>query len=169
MRWIKGIGLIVAALLIWAAASGLFLSKARICNAILEKLATQKVGVCYDRRTLSALGCSLQNSRILYEHTPVAAIRTLSLAPRYIQAEGIELKGVAASLIPPRIEAVRFDLLRGRIEAHGDFGKLTGRIDYGERTVTLLLTPSALMRRDGRQLLSAFRYENGRYRYVIRF
>ena len=169
MKWIKGILLMIPVLLIWAAATGLFLSKTRLCNAALAKLATQKVGVCYDRRTASPLGCSLRRTRILYDHSPVAAVHTLKLTPWRIEARGIRLEGMAASLFPPRIEAIRFDPLRGSIEAYGDFGRLTGRIDYFKRIVTLLLTPSALMRRDGRQLLSAFRYKNGRYRYVIRF
>ncbi len=169
MRWIGRISLMIAALLIWLGGTGLFLSKARLCNDALQKLSKESVGICYDHRQASLAGCRLKRVTLLYDHTPVAAVRSFALLPWRIEAQGIRLEGMLGNLLPPHIESVRFDPLTGILEARGDFGDMRGHVFYWDRKISLSLKPSALMKRRYRQILGEFRYINGSYRYETRF
>lgn len=169
MIWLKRIALFLAALLLFVAAAGLFVSKERLCNLALQKLAESKVTLCYDERKTSPLGCEQKFTTVLYGHSPVAAVKSFTLQPWRVEARGVRLEGMAAKLVPPRIESVRFDPLAGTLHARGDFGELTGTVAYAERKISLALKPSSLMKRSHSQALRQFRYQNGAYRYELAF
>ena len=165
MIWLKRFTLAIVALLFLIVATGLFVSKERLCNLALRKLAESKVTLCYDERHTSPLGCKQKRTTVLYGHSPVAAVKSFRLLPWCIEAQGVRLEGMAANFFPPRIESVHFDPIGGRLEAQGDFGQLSGMIDYGKRKISLTLNPSSLMKRSYSQVLRQFKYQNGAYRY----
>lgn len=167
MIWLKRIALFLAALLLFVAAAGIFVSKERLCNLALQKLSEAKVTLCYDERKTSPLGCEQKFTTVLYGHSPVAAVKSFSFLPWHIQARGVRLEWMAARLVPPRIESLRFDPLSGTLHALGDFGELTGTVAYGKRKISLTLKPSSLMKRSYAQALSRFKYQNGVYRYEL--
>ncbi|BDY13459.1 hypothetical protein [Hydrogenimonas cancrithermarum] len=169
MIWLKRILFTLAAMTLWIALTLLFVSKERLCNAAIEAASEAQVNVCYDTRTTSPIGCSIERMTLLYAHSPVAKVGALRITPLELALSSIRLEGMAASLVPPNIRSVTVRLLPGTIRAEGDFGTLEGDISWRTRTVTLRLTPSSVMRRNFVSTLRYFSLKNGKYTYATSF
>ncbi len=169
MIWLKRIGWGMAGLLLWVVLTGLFLSKERLCNALIERAGTYGITLCFERTERLPLGCALRRLRVEYADSPVARIDTFSVKPWRVEADRIRLSGLAADALPPRIEKVLFLPLEGKIHAVGDFGTLDGDLSYRRRTLTLRLTPSTLMRGKYRATLRTFKPKDGKYLYETSF
>ena len=169
MIWAKRIAAAAGALLIWALLTFAFISKDRLCNGIIERLAQEKVTLCYDRRTTSMTGCEMRFVTLLFVHSPVAKIKAFSATPWKIVADGIRLEGMAADAFPPRIERVTILPLGGTISAEGDFGTLRGTFSLSKRHLSLQITPSSLMQRNYRSTLRMFKQKNGKFVYETAF
>ncbi|BBG66540.1 hypothetical protein NNO_1837 [Hydrogenimonas sp.] len=170
MRWVKGIALALSAVVVWVLLTLLFVSKERLCNTALNS-AAEKAGVtlCFDGYDSSALGCSMKRITLLYGHSPVAKIKKADFSPWKIEVSGIRLEGIAADMLPAKIESVRYTPFNGRVSARGDFGVLDGNVSLMKRKAEFVLLPSSLMKRRYSAALRTFRYKNGRYRYDLSF
>ncbi len=169
MRWLKRIIAAVAILFLWFALTLALVSKERLCNAVIEKAAKENVTLCYERRSASLFGCDIASMTLLFAHSPIAKIGKFSATPWKIAAEGIQLEGMAASALPPRIANITILPLKGQIRAMGDFGSIDGTFSLTERTIRLYLTPSSLMRREYRSTLQMFKRKNGKFVYETAF
>ncbi|WP_353661202.1 hypothetical protein [Hydrogenimonas sp. SS33] len=169
MKWLKRTGILLVALLAWAFFTGLFLSKERLCNLALQELQKEQVTLCFEERKTSPAGCEQKFTTLLYGHSPIAKIKALRLTPWSLSLQSIRLEGIAASLLPPRIEKAEFHPLTGTLYARGDFGTLEGTLSYRRRRIRLVLTPSSLMKRSYRQALREFKPKNGKYLYETGF
>ena len=147
----------------------LFLPQDRLCNALLDQLARHKITLCAQKRETALFRCRMEQTTLSYMQTPVATLRQIRLSPRAVEADGVTLTGMAASLFPPRIDRIVADPWRGHLEAEGAFGRLEGSIDWRKGKIELILTPSLLMRRSYRSTLQRFRRKKGQYLYEITF
>jgi hypothetical protein len=169
MIWLKRIGMGVAALVIWIALTLTFISKERLCNALIEKASQEKVTLCYEKRATSADGCELRFVTLLFAHSPVAKVKTFSATPWRVTAKGIRLTGMAASAFPPRITLLKISPIAGEIYAEGEFGTMRGTFSLAARHLTLWLTPSSIMQREYRSTLRMFKRKNGKFVYETAF
>ncbi len=169
MIWVKRLLIGLAALVVWIVLVSLFVSKERLCNLAMQEAARAQVTFCYEGRRSSPIGCDTTKMRVNYAHSPVAQIASLTVRPWRLEADGIKLQGIAASLMPANIRFVRFDPLSGKVRAEGDFGTLNGELSWPKRRLTLRLKASPLMRRDFAQSLRYFSVKNGEYIYVAAF
>lgn len=169
MIWVKRAALVLGAALIWLALFTAFVSKERVCNGLIERLSAEKVTLCYDTRSASMDGCEMKFLTLLFAHSPIAKIKSLSVTPWKIEADGIRLEGMAAGAFPPRIKQVTIHPLKGTISAEGEFGTLRGTFSLGERRLFLQIAPSALMQRNYRSTLRMFKQKNGKFVYETAF
>ncbi|WP_456389722.1 hypothetical protein [Hydrogenimonas sp.] len=169
MIWAKRALFALTGIVIWVALTVLFISKERLCNAAIEAASKAQVGICYDERTASPIGCDMQRMTLLYTHSAVAKVRNVRISLLEIRLSSIHLEGIAASLLPANIYTATIRLLPGTIKAKGDFGTLKGEISWRTRSVRLVLSPSPLMRKNFTSTLRYFNLRNGKYIYVASF
>ncbi len=170
MIWVKRILTVLAAVAVWAVLTAAFISKERLCNMAVNS-AAEKAGVtlCFDGYGAGAFGCGMKHITLLYGHSPVAKIKKADFSLWKMEASDIRLEGIAADMMPEKIETVTFLPLSGKIRSTGDFGVLDGNISLSGRKIMLELKPSSLMKRRFSTTLRTFRYRNGKYTYAISF
>ncbi len=167
---VKRISAVLSAAVAFVLLTALFISKERLCNMAVNS-AAEKAGVtlCFDGYGAGAFGCGMKHITLLYGHSPVAKIKKADFSLWKMEASGIRLEGLAADMMPEKIETVTFLPLSGRIRSTGDFGVLDGNISLSGRKIVLELKPSSLMKRRFSATLRTFRYRNGKYTYAISF
>ncbi len=169
MIWMKRLLLFLVTAALWIVMTFLFVSKERVCNAALEMLAKEEITLCYEKRETSPLSCEIDYTTLLFAHSPVARIKRFSLDPLEIVAENIHLEGMATQALPPRIERLVIEPLKGVWYARGDFGTAEGKFSLSERKISLTLTPSSLMRKKYGSTLRMLIKKNGKYIYETTF
>ncbi len=170
MIWFKRSLITLFAIVLWALLTLLFISKERVCNALINSAAA-KAGItfCIEKKDSSMVGCEADRVTLLYGHSSVAKARSVDISPYEVSVTGVKLEGAAKEFLPPKIESILYKPISGEIYSQGDFGVLKGVVSWGDRKVSLELLPSSLMKREFRQTLGMFKMKKGKYRYDFSF
>ncbi len=170
MIWVKRILIFITAFTLGIFLVVLFISKERLCNLAINTLSENAgITMCYMDRETSTTGCSIKNITLLYGHSPVAKVKSAEFHPWIAEVSGIRIEGIAADMLPPSIESIRFEPLSGKVYSRGDFGVINGRVSWSSRTLTLELLPSSLMKRKFGRTLRMFKTKGGKYIYALSF
>ncbi len=114
------------------------------------------------------------NSKIYYQNKNTVIAKSFKLEPyifyNKMEATGISLHGIAASVLPKKINKIEImhsflDPTNILLLGNGDFGKLTGRIDIFEQKVFINLIPSTIMKKKYSYVLKYLKKNKKNYTY----
>ena len=166
---VKRFVLVIISLILIAVFSTLFLSKERMCDTVIDTIASKNITVCYRKSDFSVLGCKFEDLDILFSHSRIADIQTLEWDKTLLIANKIRLHGLLEKFFPPSIASISCNLISGEITSQGLFGTLKGHLSLGKRTLEIVLRPSRQMRKHYRTTLKYFKKTPDGYKYVLAF
>ena len=156
-----------------------FLPKAALYFYAEQELQKKRLILSKEEVVDSGFSLKVKHAEVTFDSIESASVEEIDvkvfLLYNALHIQNIELSSMDASFVPLHIESADikytiFNPLKISGDALGAFGEVNADVNLLERSVTLLLKPSALMLQKYQSTLQTFqRDQNGEYRYVKTF